>query len=124
MALIVQKYGGTSVADLECIRRVALRIKTLQNQGHKIAVVVSAMAGSTDQLVNWVNEATSTPNMKEYDAVVSAGEQVTAGLLSLCLQEYGIQARSWLGWQIPFETDNSYGAARIMGVVTERLKHA
>jgi len=124
MALIVQKYGGTSVADLECIRRVALRIKTLQNQGHKIAVVVSAMAGSTDLLVNWVNEATNTPDMKEYDAVVSAGEQVTAGLLSLCLQEYGIQARSWLGWQIPFETDNSYGAARIMGVVTERLKHA
>ncbi|MBR72104.1 MAG: aspartate kinase [Rhodospirillaceae bacterium] len=124
MALIVQKYGGTSVADLDCIKLVALRVKALKEQGHKIAVVVSAMAGFTDQLVDWVSEIHNHNDLKEYDSVLSSGEQITAGLLALYLQKLGISSRSWLGWQIPFETNDSYSSARITNVISERLNKA
>jgi aspartate kinase len=116
MALIVQKFGGTSVANMERIRHVAELVTREVSAGNRVAVVVSAMAGTTNQLVGWVSEASRlmTPEAwKEYDSVVASGEQVTAGLLALTLQTMGIPARSWLGWQMPFRTDAAHGKARI-----------
>jgi aspartate kinase len=114
------KFGGTSVADISRIRNVARHVKREIEAGHEVAVVVSAMAGKTNELVGWVQEASkqegSNLNLydaREYDAVVASGEQVTAGLLALVLQSMGINARSWQGWQIPIRTDNAHGAARI-----------
>src|ERR1700722_9418531 len=107
MSVIVQKFGGTSVADIERIRNVAKKVKKELDQGHKLAVVVSAMAGVTNQLVDLVKQVSplSTPVAREeYDAVVSSGEQVTSGLLAMVLNEKGIPARSWFGWQIPLLT--------------------
>jgi len=121
MACIVQKFGGTSVADLDRIRNAALRVKAEVDRGNNVAVVVSAMAGTTNQLVDYVSQASALHDTREYDAVVASGEQVTAGLLALCLQEVGIPARSWLGWQIPIRTDDSHGKARIVDIDPERI---
>lgn len=122
MALIVMKFGGTSVADMDRIRNVAAHVKREVDAGNKVAVVVSAMAGKTNELVGWVNEAASIPDPKEYDAVVSSGEQVTSGLLALCLQNVGVLARSWQGWQIPLETDDAHSKARIADIKADTLK--
>ena len=100
MAVVVMKFGGTSVADVDRIRNVARHVKREVDAGNKVAVVVSAMAGTTNQLVAWVNEASKTYDRREYDAVVATGEQITAGLLAVVLQSMGVKARSWQGWQI------------------------
>src|SRR5919109_2799507 len=120
MARIVQKFGGTSLADIERVRNVARRVKCEVDTGNEVAVVVSAMAGTTNQLIDWTRETSRLHDAREYDVVVSAGEQVTAGLLALALQDLGIDARSWLGWQIPIRTDGVHGKARIEAIdVTE-----
>ena len=121
MALIVHKYGGTSVADLDRINAVADRVKAATEGGDRIAVVVSAMAGTTDQLVSWVRTTAPLHDAREYDTVAAAGEQITAGLLALALQSRGVTARSWLGWQIPIRTDGGHGRARIEGIETDEL---
>jgi aspartate kinase len=121
MARLVLKFGGTSVADMERIRNVALRVKREADAGHEVAVVVSAMAGVTNQLVSWVTEACRLHDAREYDTVVSSGEQVTAGLLALALQNLGVNARSWLGWQIPVRTDGVHGKARIAEIETKTI---
>ena len=113
MARLVLKFGGTSVADLERIRNVARHVKREVDAGHQVAVVVSAMAGKTNELVAWTREASPMHDAREYDAVVASGEQVTAGLLAITLQGMGVEARSWLGWQIPIRTNNAHGSARI-----------
>jgi len=113
MARIVMKFGGTSVADVPRIRAVAERVKREVDGGHEVAVVVSAMAGATNQLVAWTNETARLHDAREYDTVVASGEQVAAGLLAIALQEIGINARSWLGWQIPIHTDGVHTKARI-----------
>jgi aspartate kinase len=124
MARIVMKFGGTSVADLDRIRNVAQRVKREVDAGNQVAVVVSAMAGTTNQLVAWVNGIAKLHDTKEYDAVVASGEQVTAGLTALALQELGIPARSWLGWQIPIYTDDVHGKARITDIPGDNLNAA
>ena len=113
MPRIVMKFGGTSVADLDRIRNVAARVKAQIDKGDEVAVVVSAMAGATNQLVGWCQALSPMHDAREYDAVVATGEQVTAGLLAIALQALGIDARSWLGWQMPMLTDGAHGAARI-----------
>ncbi|MEX1306275.1 MAG: aspartate kinase [Rhodovibrionaceae bacterium] len=113
MARIVMKFGGTSVADLERIRKVAERVAREVEQGHEVAVVVSAMAGVTNQLVDYTRQAAQITDLREYDAVISSGENVTAGLLAIVLQARGIAARSWQGWQIPIVTNAAHGSARI-----------
>ena len=118
MARIVMKFGGTSVADLDRIGNVARRVKREHDQGHEIAVVVSAMAGVTNQLVDWVAKTATLHDAREYDVVVASGEQVTAGLTALALQALGVPARSWLGWQIPLKTDGVHGKARIQDIDT------
>ena len=110
------KFGGTSVADVERIRNVAAHVKREVDAGHEVAVVVSAMAGKTNELVAWCREAGSHFDNPEYDAVVASGELVTAGLLALVLKDIGLNARSWAGWQIPLITDDAHGSARIKGV--------
>jgi aspartate kinase len=107
------KFGGTSMAGTERIRRVAGIVKRQQEAGHEVAVVVSAMAGETDRLVNFCREASALYDPAEYDAVVASGEQVTSGLLALTLQAMGCKARSWLGWQVPIKTDDAHAKARI-----------
>jgi aspartate kinase len=116
MARLVMKFGGTSVADIEHIRNVARHVKREVEAGHEVAVVVSAMAGATDQLVAWCREAAALHDAREYDAVVSSGEQVTAGLLAIVLEGMGVNARSWQGWQLPILTSNAHGGARILEV--------
>jgi aspartate kinase len=113
MARIVMKFGGTSVADLDRIRNVAARVKREVDAGNQVAVVVSAMAGETNKLVGWCQALSALHDAREYDAVVASGEQVTSGLLAIALQEIGVEARSWQGWQIPIRTDNAHGTARI-----------
>lgn len=110
------KFGGTSVADIERIRNVARHVKREVDAGHEVAVVVSAMAGTTNQLVAWTREAAPLHDAREYDAVVATGEQVTIGLLAIALQEMGVSARSWMGWQIPIKTDGAHGSARITSI--------
>ncbi len=121
MARIVQKFGGTSVADIERIRAVAARVKAEVDAGNEVAVTVSAMAGVTNQLVSFVEQVSPLYDAREYDAVVATGEQVTSGLLALVLQEMGIDARSWQGWQIPIRTDGAHGRARIESIETVEL---
>ncbi len=116
MARIVMKFGGTSVADLERIRNVAARVKREVDAGNEVAVVVSAMAGATNQLVAWCQELSPLHDAREYDAVVATGEQVTSGLLAIALQNIGVEARSWQGWQIPVMTDGAHGKARIEAI--------
>jgi aspartate kinase len=121
MARLVMKFGGTSVADIDRIRNVAQHVKREVDAGHEVAVVVSAMAGATNQLVAWTRAAALLHDAREYDAVVASGEQVTAGLLAIALQGMGVNARSWQGWQIPIKTDAQHGAARIMEIDGARL---
>ena len=113
MARIVQKFGGTSVGDLERIRNVAKKVRSCVEAGNEVVVVVSAMAGTTNQLVEWAKQIGPIHDAREYDTIVSTGEQVTVGLLSIALQNMGVDARSWLGWQVPIETDDVHSAARI-----------
>src|SRR5580658_8017648 len=113
MARIVQKFGGTSVADIDRIKNVARRVKREVDAGNEVAVVVSAMAGVTNQLVDWTRQTCRLHDAREYDVVVASGEQVTCGLVALALQDLGVNARSWLGWQIPIRTDSMHGKARI-----------
>ena len=115
------KFGGTSMAGTERIRRVARIVKRQQDAGHEVAVVVSAMAGETDRLVNFCREASALYDPAEYDVVVSAGEQITAGLLAMHLQALGCRARSWLGWQLPVHSDDVFSKARIESVGAEAL---
>ena len=122
MALIVHKYGGTSLADLDRINVAADRVKAAADAGDRVAVVVSAMAGVTDRLVSWVRAAAPLHDAREYDTVAASGEQVTAGLLALALQKRGVAARSWLGWQIPIRTDGGHGRARIEEIETAELR--
>ncbi|MFN4144061.1 aspartate kinase [Aestuariivirga sp.] len=122
MGRLVMKFGGTSVADIDRIRNVARHVEREVKAGHHVAVVVSAMAGTTDRLVGWCREAAAVHDAREYDAVVASGEQVTAGLLAIVLQDLGIPARSWQGWQIPLKTDGVHGAARIAGIDGEELR--
>jgi aspartate kinase len=122
MARIVLKFGGTSVRDIDRIKSVALRVKREVDAGHEIAVVVSAMAGVTNQLVDWVGQISRLHDAREYDAVVASGEQVTAGLVALALQDIGVNARSWLGWQIPLHTDGVHGKARIAEIPTAEIE--
>ena len=129
MPRLVMKFGGTSVADLERIRSVAQKVKREVENGYDVAVVVSAMSGKTNELVGWVREAATSPganhaglyDAREYDAVVASGEQVTSGLLALALQEIGVPARSWQGWQVPVRTSAAHGAARIEEIDTSNL---
>ena len=116
MPRLVMKFGGTSVADMDRIRSVARHVKREADAGHEVAVVVSAMAGVTNQLVDWCQQAAALHDAREYDAVVSSGEQVTAGLLAIVLEGMQINARSWQGWQLPILTSNAHGSARILDV--------
>ena len=121
MARIVMKFGGTSVADLDRIRNAAKRVRRQVEQGDQVAVVVSAMAGATNQLVAWCQALSPLHDAREYDAVVATGEQVTTGLLAIALQAEGVEARSWAGWQIPLLTDDAHGAARIVSIDATEL---
>jgi aspartate kinase len=116
MSRLVMKFGGTSVADLDRIRNVARHVKREVDAGHQVALVVSAMAGTTNRLVEWCREAATLHDAREYDAVVASGEQVTAGLVAIVLQSMGVTARSWQGWQIPVLTTNAHGGARIQDI--------
>ena len=126
---LVMKFGGTSVADLERIRNAASKVKREVERGYDVAVVVSAMSGKTNELVGWVREASAPAgsnghglyDAREYDAVVASGEQVTSGLMALVLQEMGISARSWQGWQVPVQTTDAHGAARITNIDTAAM---
>ena len=119
MARLVLKFGGTSVGDIERIKAVAVRVKAEVDAGNEIAVVVSAMSGVTNRLVGYVDEIAPLYDAREYDVVVSSGEQITSGLLALALQELGVSARSWQGWQIPIHTDSAHGKARIQSISGE-----
>ncbi len=129
MPRLVMKFGGTSVADLDRIRNVANKVQREVDNGYEVIVIVSAMSGKTNELVGWVRDASSAPgsntpgfyDAREYDAVVSSGEQVTSGLLAITLQEMGIQARSWQGWQVPVKTTSAHGAARIEEIPSDNL---
>lgn len=122
MACIVQKFGGTSVADVERIRNVALKVKQEYDAGNQVAVVVSAMAGVTNQLVKFCDEIAPRRDQSEYDVVVSTGEQVTIGLLALALQTLGVPARSWMGWQLPVLTDDAFSKARIQSIDVTQMR--
>ncbi|MDF2604855.1 MAG: aspartate kinase [Sphingomonas sp.] len=115
------KFGGTSMAGIERIRSVAARVKREAAAGNEVAVVVSAMAGETDRLVNFCREASALYDPKEYDVVVSAGEQITSGLLAIALQAIGVPARSWLGWQLPVNTSGAFAKARIETIDADAL---
>ncbi len=127
MPRIVMKFGGTSVANLDRIRDVAQRVKREADAGNEVAVVVSAMAGTTNQLVGWCQSLAPLHDAREYDTVVATGEQVTTGLMAIALQEIGVEARSWQGWQIPIRTDNAHAKARILSIdgadLIERMRH-
>src|SRR5215472_1977285 len=121
MGRLVMKFGGTSVADIERIRNVARHVKREVNAGHEVAVVVSAMAGTTNRLVEWCRETSLLHDAREYDAVVASGEQVTSGLLAIALQASGVNARSWQGWQLPIETTDAHASARIVDINGDEL---
>jgi aspartate kinase len=123
MGRLVMKFGGTSVANIDRIRNVARHVKREVDAGHDVAVVVSAMAGKTNELVEWCRETSPMHDAREYDAVVASGEQVTAGLLAIALQAIGIQARSWQGWQIPIKTSDAHASARILEIDGADLTH-
>ncbi|OSQ30566.1 aspartate kinase [Thalassospira sp. MCCC 1A03138] len=121
MARIVMKFGGTSVADVEKIKNVARRVKSEVDAGNQVAVVVSAMSGKTNELVGWADEISPMYDAREYDVIVSSGEQVTVGLIAMALQSIDVPARSWLGWQIPIKTDGAHAKARIKEIDTTEL---
>ncbi|NNE23717.1 MAG: aspartate kinase, partial [Rhizobiales bacterium] len=122
MGRLVMKFGGTSVAGLEEIRNAARHVAREVAAGHQVAVVVSAMAGQTDRLVGLSTEAAAMHDAREYDAIVASGEQVTAGLMAIVLQEQGIPARSWAGWQVPIRTDGVHAAARITAIEADQMR--
>jgi aspartate kinase len=122
MARIVQKFGGTSVGDIERIRNAARRVKREVDAGNEVVVIVSAMAGTTNQLVDWTRRMSRLHDTREYDTVVATGEQVTCGLMALALQDLGVDARSWLGWQVPIRTDDAHGKARIEAIDTAEVE--
>ncbi len=122
MSRLVMKFGGTSVADLDRIRNAAEKVRREVEAGHEVIVIVSAMAGRTNELVAWVEQTSPLFDAREYDAVVSSGENVTAGLMALTLQEMGIPARSWQGWQVPVRTTSAHGAARIVEIPPDNLE--
>ena len=121
MPTLVMKFGGTSVATLDRIRRAAKRVGREVANGYDVIVIVSAMSGKTNELVGWVEETSPLFDAREYDAVVSSGEQVTAGLMALTLQEMDVPARSWAGWQVPLKTNSAHAAARIEEIPTENI---
>ncbi|TRD23040.1 aspartate kinase [Palleronia caenipelagi] len=121
MSRLVMKFGGTSVANLDRIKRAAKRVAREVANGHEVIVIVSAMSGKTNELVGWVDETSPLYDAREYDAVVSSGENVTAGLMALTLQEMDIPARSWQGWQVPLKTNGAHGSARIEEIPTDNL---
>ena len=121
MPVLVMKFGGTSVANLDRIRRVAKRVGVEVAKGYDVIVIVSAMSGKTNELVGWVNETSPLFDAREYDAVVSSGENVTAGLMALTLQEMDVPARSWQGWQVPLLTTSAHSQARIEEIPTENI---
>ncbi|HYB21464.1 MAG TPA: aspartate kinase [Thermodesulfobacteriota bacterium] len=122
MALIVQKYGGTSVGDLDRIRNVAHRVSRASREGNEVVVVVSAMAGETDRLIKLVDQASDSPELREYDSLISTGEQVSAALLAITLQSMGVRAKSFLGPQVRIITDSAFSSARIQKVEVSRLR--
>ncbi len=122
MSHLVMKFGGTSVADLERISHAAKKVAREVEKGHTVTVIVSAMAGETNKLVGWVREISPLYDAREYDAVVSSGENVTAGLMALTLQQMGVDARSWQGWQVAVRTTSAHGAARISEIDTDKLE--
>lgn len=124
MALVVQKYGGTSVGSIEKIMNVARRVARTKEAGNDVIVVVSAMAGETDRLVGLVNAITDLPNEREYDQVVASGEQVSIGLLAIALESLGLRAKSFLGFQVPIYTDSAHSRARIKHIETENVMNA
>src|SRR4051794_41147887 len=121
MSRLVMKFGGTSVADIDRIRNVARHVKREVDAGHEVAVVVSAMAGKTNELVAWCRDASALHDTREYDAVVASRGQVTSGLLAIVLEGIGVNARSWQGWQIPILTSNAHGSARILDISGDEL---
>ncbi len=121
MPRLVMKFGGTSVANLDRIKRAAKRVGVEVAKGYEVIVIVSAMSGKTNELVGWVNETSPLYDAREYDAVVSSGENVTAGLMAMTLQEMDVPARSWQGWQVPLKTTSAHGSARIEEIPTENL---
>ncbi|MEO0567692.1 MAG: aspartate kinase [Pseudomonadota bacterium] len=121
MPVLVMKFGGTSVANIDRIRRAAKRVGVEVAKGYHVIVIVSAMSGRTNELVGWVDEISPLYDAREYDAVVSSGENVTAGLMSLTLQEMEVPARSWQGWQVPVKTTSAHSAARIEEIPTENI---
>ncbi|MDP2492866.1 aspartate kinase [Shimia thalassica] len=121
MPVLVMKFGGTSVANLDRIKRAAKRIGVEVAKGYDVIVIVSAMSGKTNELVGWVNETSPLCDAREYDAVVSSGENVTAGLMALTLQEMNIPARSWQGWQVPVKTTSAHSQARIEEIPSENI---
>ena len=121
MAILVMKFGGTSVANIDRIKRAAKRVALEVAHGKNVLVIVSAMSGKTNELVDWVNDTSQFYDAREYDAVVSSGENVTAGLMALTLQEMDIPARSWQGWQIPVHTSSSHSSARIESISSETI---
>jgi aspartate kinase len=122
MTRVVMKFGGTSLADVDCIRNAARRVEAEVNRGSAVAVVVSAMAGTTNRLIDYTRETARLFDLREYDAIVASGEQVTAGLLAIALQEIGVPARSWQGWQLPIATDGAHGNARIRSIETKEIE--
>lgn len=122
MPCLVMKFGGTSVADLARIRNVAQTVKRAYDGGADIAVIVSAMSGVTNQLIDYVSDIAPLADLREYDTIVSSGEQVTSGLLAIALQNLGVPARSWLGWQIPVVTDDAHGSARIQRIDVDEIR--
>ena len=121
MPLLVMKFGGTSVADLARIRNAALKVKSEVDRGFDVIVIVSAMSGKTNELVGWVEATSPLFDAREYDAVVSSGENVTAGLMALTLQELGVPARSWQGWQVPIQTTSAHSSARFIDIPRANL---
>ncbi|MEQ3644405.1 MAG: aspartate kinase [Paracoccus sp. (in: a-proteobacteria)] len=121
MPLLVMKFGGTSVADLDRIKNAARKVQREVERGYDVIVIVSAMSGKTNELVGWVEQTSPLFDAREYDAVVSSGENVTAGLMSLTLQEMGVPARSWQGWQVPINTTAAYSAARFVDIPRKNL---
>ena len=121
MPVLVMKFGGTSVASLDKIKNAAKSVALEVSAGHSVIVIVSAMAGKTNELVDWVNETSPLYDAREYDAIVSSGENVTAGLMAMTLQEMDIPARSWQGWQVPVKTSSAHSSARIEEIPTQNI---
>ena len=121
MPLLVMKFGGTSVADLDRIRNAAQKVKREVERGYDVIVIVSAMSGKTNELVGWVEQTSPLFDAREYDAVVSSGENITAGLMSLTLQEMDVPARSWQGWQVPINTTSAHSAARFISIPRDNI---